>query len=107
MPKAIITFKSNKQEESGNTILYPINSVSFNPINERWFMTAGADGVIHFWDYEARNKIKTLNYAGNPVCSATVNQKGDMIAYGLGNDWHLGQEGVNKWQTKVGVHQVT
>ena len=50
-PKAIITFKSNKQEEGGNTILYPINSVSFNPINERWFMTAGADGVIHFWDY--------------------------------------------------------
>jgi hypothetical protein len=30
-----------------------------------------------------------------------------MIAYGLGNDWHLGQEGMNKWQTKVGVHQVT
>ena len=54
-------------------------------------MTAGSDGVIHFWDYEARNKIKTPNYGGVPVCTAKVSAKGDMIAYGLGNDWHMGQ----------------
>jgi len=54
-------------------------------------MTAGADGGMHFWDYEAKNKIKTLNYAGNPISAAKVSPKGDMIAYGLGNDWHLGQ----------------
>ena len=102
----MITFKSNKQEEDGNTILYPINSVSFNPVNDRWFMTAGADGGLHFWDYEAKNKIKTLNYGNNPICAARVSPRGDMIAYGLGNDWHLGQEGLNKWQTKLGVHPI-
>lgn len=70
-------------------------------------MTAGADGVVHFWDYEARNKIKTLNYGGVPITSAKVSQKGDMVAYGLGNDWHLGQEGATKWpQPKLGVHIV-
>jgi len=89
VPKSIITFKSNKQEEAGNTILYPINSVGFNPVNERWFMTAGSDGGLHFWDYEAKNKIKTLNY-GMPICCAKVSPKGDMIAMGLGNDWHIG-----------------
>lgn len=88
--KSVITFKSNKQEEAGNTILYPINSVSFNPINDRWFMTAGSDGGMHFWDYEAKNKIKSLNYGGVPICTAKVSPKGDMVAYGLGNDWHLG-----------------
>lgn len=70
-------------------------------------MTAGSDGIIYFWDYEAKNKIKTLSYGGNPVSCAKVSQKGDMVAYGLGNDWHLGQEGVGKWQTKIGVHLVT
>jgi mRNA export factor len=88
------------------TILYPINSVSFNPITERWFMTAGSDGAMHFWDFEAKNKIKSLNYNGIPICSARVNGSGDMIAYALGNDWHVGVEG-NKWETKLGVHIIT
>lgn len=54
-------------------------------------MTAGSDGGMHFWDFEAKNKIKTLNYGGMPITTAKVSAKGDMIAYGLGNDWHLGQ----------------
>jgi mRNA export factor len=70
-------------------------------------MTAGADGVVHYWDYEARNKIKTLNYGQQPVCASVISPKGDMMAYALGNDWHLGQEGINKWPTKVGVHPIT
>ena len=49
--KSIITFKSNKQEEGGNTYLFPINSVGFNPVNQKWFMTAGSDGGMHFWDF--------------------------------------------------------
>jgi mRNA export factor len=53
-------------------------------------MTAGSDGVIHFWDFEAKNKIKSLSYNGNPVCAARVNNSGEMVAYALGNDWHLG-----------------
>ena len=105
-PKSIITFKSNKQEEGGSTILYPINSVGFNPVNDKWFMTAGSDGGMHFWDYEAKNKIKTLNY-GMPICCAKVSPKGEMIAIALGNDWHVGAEGASKWQTKLGVHAIT
>ncbi len=69
-------------------------------------MTAGSDGGMHFWDYEAKNKIKSLSYGGFPICTAKVSPKGDMVAYGLGNDWHLGAEGA-KWQTKLGVHIIT
>ena len=28
---SIITFKSNKQDEAGSIILYPVNSSNFNP----------------------------------------------------------------------------
>jgi mRNA export factor len=87
-------------------LLHPINAVSFNPKNSFWFMTAGADGFMHFWDYSAKNKIKMLNYGDVPICVAKVNPSGNMVAYGLGNDWHLGAEG-NKWETKLGVHIIT
>lgn len=66
-------------------------------------MTAGSDGVMHFWDYEAKNKIKSFSYAGIPLCHARVSPTGDMVAYGLGNDWHIGSEG-SKWTPKIGVH---
>jgi len=69
-------------------------------------MTAGSDGMMHFWDYEVRNKIKSLNFGGTPICQAKVSPLGDMIAYGLGNDWHLGADG-NKWPPRIGVHKLT
>ena len=30
-----------------------------------------------------------------------------MVAYGNGNDWHIGQEGVGKWANRIGVHLIT
>lgn len=53
-------------------------------------MTAGADGVMHFWDYEGKVKIKSFSYGGIPITTAKVSPKGNMLAYGLGNDWHEG-----------------
>jgi mRNA export factor len=74
-------------------ILYPINSVGFNPIKDAWFMTAGSDGMMHFWDFDTKTKIKSLSY-DSPICCSRVNPRGDMLAYALGNDWHTGQEGI-------------
>jgi len=55
-------------------------------------MTAGSDGGMHLWDFEAKTKIKSLSY-GSPICCARISPRGDMLAYGLGNDWHKGQDG--------------
>ena len=104
---SIITFKSNKQEESGNVVLYPVNASSFNPATENWFMTAGSDGVMSFWDFKARNKIKSFSFGLNPICDAKVSPSGQLVAYALGNDWHVGPEGIGKWQPRIGVHVVT
>jgi WD40 repeat protein len=70
-------------------------------------MTAGSDGVMSFWDFKARNKIKSFSYGSTPICDAQVSPSGQMVAYALGNDWHVGAEGVGKWQTRIGVHVVT
>lgn len=86
---ALITFKSNKVEEGGNAILYPTNTSCFNPFLECWFVTGGSDGTMSFWDYKARNKIRSFMF-NNPVCCAQVSSNGKMVAYSLGNDWHIG-----------------
>lgn len=62
---------------------------------------------MSFWDYKARNKIKSFSFAGNPVCCATVSYAGNMVAYANGNDWHIGQEGIGKWPNTIGVHLIT
>jgi hypothetical protein len=69
-------------------------------------MTCGSDGLMNFWDFNVRNKIKSLTYGATPICCAKVSPMGDLIAYGLGNDWHIGIEG-NKWQPRIGVHKLT
>lgn len=86
---AIITFKSNKTEEKGSVILYPTNTSSFNPFLDGWFLTGGSDGTMSYWDYKARNKIKSFGFNA-PVCNASVSSQGNMVAYSLGNDWHIG-----------------
>lgn len=86
----IITFKANKQDDSGSVILYPVNSVDFNSAYDNWFLTAGSDGVVSFWDYKAKNKIKSFSYGFNPITCAAVSPNGRMVAYGNGNDWHIG-----------------
>jgi WD40 repeat protein len=50
--------------------------VDFNIRNDKWFLTAGSDGYMHFWDYEQKNKIKSLNYAKVPICVAKVDYAG-------------------------------
>jgi len=30
-----------------------------------------------------------------------------MVAYSTGNDWHIGPEGIGKWENKIGVHLIS
>lgn len=45
---------------------------------------------MQLWDYSARNKIKQIGFARTPISCAKTSPTGDMIAYALGNDWHMG-----------------
>ena len=91
--KSHITFKAQKTEDKDQIVLYPVNSINFNPISEDWFSTCGADGTMHFWNHRSKSKIKSFSYNSNPVCYSSVSHNGRHIAYALGNDWHIGPEG--------------
>jgi mRNA export factor len=86
---------------------YPVNAVGFNSRNKKWIFTAGGDGVTYYWDIEIKNKIKECKYARRPVTAAKTNPSGELIAYGLGYDWHMGVEGLGRWKPKICVHIVS
>lgn len=101
-----MTFKSNKIDEGGKSILYPVNAVGFNCRSKNWFFTGGADGFLLLWDYQARNKIKQFGFGRTPMTAGKMSPSGEMLAYALGNDWHVGPEGISQWKTKLAVHYV-
>lgn len=37
---------------------------------------------------------------------AKTNPSGDLMAYALGNDWHMGHEGIGQWKSKIMVHAI-
>mmetsp|Transcript_1223 Transcript_1223/g.176 ORF Transcript_1223/g.176 Transcript_1223/m.176 type:complete len:98 (+) Transcript_1223:191-484(+) len=85
--------------------MHPVNAMGFNPRNENFVFTAGSEGKIYFWDILAKNKIKTLYFNSNPVCTAAVSSDGSCIAYALGYDWHAGHEKYNNYKDfKICVH---
>ncbi len=45
-----------------------------------------------FWDYEAKNKIKTFNFNNVPIVCTKMSPDGKYIAYCLGNDFSKGSD---------------
>lgn len=66
-------------------------------------MTAGSNGDVHCYNYVTKSKIKSFYY-GSPITAIKVHPSGKFFAFAVGNDWHLGTAGLNKWETKLGVH---
>ena len=101
-----MTFKCHKIEENNNiNILLPVNSIGFHPNSKSFVYTAGGDGVINFWDHEAKNKIKTLNFKGVPVNRVKISDDGQLMAYALGYDWQKGIWGMDPAvKPKICVH---
>jgi len=101
-----MTFKCHKMEESATiNILLPVHSIGFHPNSRCFVYTAGGDGMINFWDHEAKNKIKTLSFKGVPVNRVKISDDGLLMAYSLGYDWQKGIWGMDPAvKPKVCVH---
>ncbi|EAR89676.1 poly(A)+ RNA export protein (macronuclear) [Tetrahymena thermophila SB210] len=105
----IMTFKCHKNEEKQNNvvnqILYPVNSICFNPRQDQFLLTCGSDGNMYFWDFEHKNKIKSFAFNKQPISACNVSSTGQFLAYSLGYDWHMGYEHSNSFEKpKICVH---
>ncbi|MCJ1301914.1 RNA export factor gle2 [Hypocenomyce scalaris] len=80
--------------------VYSVNAISFHPVHGT-FSTAGSDGTFHFWDKDAKHRLKGYPEVGGTISSTCFNRNGNVFAYAVSYDWSKGygesrQGGVNK-----------
>lgn len=80
-------YKCHRDEK----LVYPVNAISVHPTFGT-FSTAGADGFIHTWDKDSRQRLESSLSLGAPVQATTYNRNGTLFAYSLGYDWYKGHE---------------
>ena len=62
-PSSNFSFKCHRDPPQGSvTNVYAVNDISFHP-QHGTFSTAGSDGTFHFWDKDAKHRLK--GYQGN------------------------------------------
>lgn len=90
--KDVFTFKCHR-DDSTPANAFPVNDISYHPIHGT-MATCGGDGSFHFWDREARMKLKSFSKAGNgvPITCCQFSTRGNLFAYSISYDWCRGHE---------------
>ncbi|KAK4453812.1 WD40-repeat-containing domain protein [Podospora aff. communis PSN243] len=101
------SFKCHRDPPQGSvTNVYAVNDISFHPIHGT-FSTAGSDGTFHFWDKDAKHRLKGYPNVGGSITATTFNKTGSIFAYAIGYDWSKGYQGnTANYPTKVMLHPV-
>lgn len=104
------SFKCHRETPPGSrdvSNIYSVNAISFHPVHGT-FSTAGSDGTFHFWDKDAKHRLKGYPNVGGTIPCTTFNRDGSIFAYAVSYDWSKGYTG-NTQQTvnKVMLHPVT
>ncbi|OAX43137.1 WD40 repeat-like protein [Rhizopogon vinicolor AM-OR11-026] len=91
------SFKCHRKDQTPNSkdqaLVYAVNDISFHPVHGT-FSTGGSDGTIHFWDKDARTRLKTFEAAPGPISATTFNRNGTIFAYAVSYDWSKGHSGM-------------
>ncbi|KAJ9642333.1 RNA export factor gle2 [Coniosporium tulheliwenetii] len=86
--------------------VYSVNAISFHP-EHGTFSTAGSDGTFHFWDKDAKHRLKGYPNVGGSITATGFNGKGDLFAYAVSYDWSKGYAGNSpQYPTKICLHKI-
>ncbi|MCJ1475411.1 RNA export factor gle2 [Lambiella insularis] len=107
---ANFSFKCHRQSPPNTrdvSNVYSVNAISFHP-QHGTFSTAGSDGTFHFWDGNAKHRLKGYPEVGGPISATCFNRTGSIFAYAVSYDWSKGYAS-NTPQTvnKVMLHPVS
>ena len=98
--------RQNPQNTRDQTNVYSVNAISFHP-EHGTFSTAGSDGTFHFWDKDAKHRLKGYPEVGGPIVATAFSRTGGIFAYAISYDWSKGyQANTPTQQTKVMLHAV-
>lgn len=103
------SFKCHRQTPADNrnvSHVYAVNAISFHP-QHGTFSTAGSDGTFHFWDKDAKHRLKGYPEVGGTIAATEFNRSGNIFAYAVSYDWSKGYM-YNNPQTlnKIMLHPV-
>ncbi|KAL4062201.1 WD40-repeat-containing domain protein [Scleroderma yunnanense] len=91
------SFKCHRKDQTPNSkdqsLVYAVNDISFHPVHGT-FSTCGSDGTIHYWDKDARTRLKSFEAAPGPITATTFNRNGTIFAYSVSYDWSKGHSGM-------------
>jgi len=103
------SFKCHRKDRANareGTDVYAVNAVAFHQ-QYGTFCTAGSDGVVCFWDKDARCRLKSFDPAPGPISCASFNHTGTVFAYAVSYDWSKGHSGAVAGQAnKIMLHQL-
>lgn len=103
------SFKCHRENQPNNkdvSNVYSVNAISFHP-EHGTFSTAGSDGTFHFWDGNAKHRLKGYPATGAPITATAFNRQGTIFAYASCYDWSQGyQNNTPGKKPKVMLHQV-
>ena len=106
---ANFSFKCHRQTPPGRDALanvYSVNAISFHP-QLGTFSTAGSDGTFHFWDKDAKHRLKGYPETGQTISSTCFSRGGNIFAYACSYDWSQGfSKHVPNSVNKVMLHPV-
>jgi len=103
------SFKCHRENPSGNTSstnVFSVNAISFHP-SYGTFSTAGSDGTFHFWDKDAKHRLKGYPSVGGTIPTTAFNRNGTIFAYAVSYDWSKGHSGnTPNHPNKVMLHPI-
>jgi mRNA export factor len=86
--------------------VYSVNAISFHPIHGT-FSTAGSDGTFHFWDKDAKHRLKGYPEVGGSITATDFNKDGNIFAYAISYDWSKGfSANTPQYPTKIKLHPI-
>lgn len=103
------SFKCHRQNPPNDrnvSNVYAVNAISFHP-EHGTFSTAGADGTFHFWDKDAKHRLKGYPEVGGTISSTEFNRTGNIFAYAVSYDWSKGYSfNTPQYPNKVMLHPI-
>lgn len=106
-PRSNFSFKCHRDPAVNNVVnVHAVNDISFHPVHGT-FSTAGSDGTFHFWDKDAKHRLKGYPNVGGSITATTFNKSGSIFAYAISYDWSKGfQHNTQNYPIKVMLHPV-
>ena len=83
------SFKCHRKAGKDNADVFSVNAISFHPVHGT-FSTAGSDGSFHFWDKDAKHRLKAFPETGQTISSTAFSRTGNIFAYACSYDWSKG-----------------